>query len=88
MANIKTESFNTQPPEGGCDKSGDFVEVAECFNTQPPEGGCHLIVPIIAYLREFQHTAARRRLLKPRHCYRARSWFQHTAARRRLPTAR
>ena len=34
-----------------------------CFNTQPPEGGCsHLFYQSVTP-KEFQHTAARRRLL-------------------------
>ena len=34
--------------------------------------------------REFQHTAARRRLDMPIYVSQVREWFQHTAARRRL----
>ena len=35
-----------------------------CFNTQPPEGGCsHLFYQSVTP-KEFQHTAARRRLKK------------------------
>ena len=34
------ESFNTQPPEGGC-KLNEFQDwLMSGFNTQPPEGGC------------------------------------------------
>ena len=32
------------------------------FNTQPPEGGCPLTGFVATPVREFQHTAARRRL--------------------------
>ena len=35
------ESFNTQPPEGGCAKQMGRRSLSNCFNTQPPEGGCH-----------------------------------------------
>ena len=33
-------SFNTQPPEGGCNGKHKTNEVKNGFNTQPPEGGC------------------------------------------------
>ena len=36
------------------------------FNTQPPEGGCLFVVALNVMRKEFQHTAARRRLL---HCW-------------------
>ncbi|EET44440.1 hypothetical protein NEISICOT_01911 [Neisseria sicca ATCC 29256] len=36
------------------------------------------------YIRRFQHTAARRRLVPVRVILRWVVWFQHTAARRRL----
>ena len=35
------------------------------FNTQPPEGGCFVRGVCSKYQYEFQHTAARRRLLPP-----------------------
>ena len=35
------ESFNTQPPEGGCPyKTRTWNICKQSFNTQPPEGGC------------------------------------------------
>ena len=55
-----------------------------CFNTQPPEGGWPEQVKAPELCREFQHTAARRRL--DGKCDKS-LWFrqfQHTAARRRL----
>ncbi len=33
-------SFNTQPPEGGCNVYFVLLSIVACFNTQPPEGGC------------------------------------------------
>ena len=37
-----------------------------CFNTQPPEGGCLQKAWLFRLINlEFQHTAARRRLLQP-----------------------
>ena len=35
-------SFNTQPPEGGCDFWVIPKSLIDCFNTQPPEGGCNV----------------------------------------------
>ena len=32
--------FNTQPPEGGCERIGEQKQDGVSFNTQPPEGGC------------------------------------------------
>ena len=37
--NGTTESFNTQPPEGGWVRLGRFAHRTLGFNTQPPEGG-------------------------------------------------
>ena len=37
-------SFNTQPPEGGCNRFVFFKITNCCFNTQPPEGGCLVMV--------------------------------------------
>ena len=55
-----------------------------CFNTQPPEGGCsHLFYQSVTP-KEFQHTAARRRLLVVLITEALVDLFQHTAARRRL----
>ena len=37
----KCQSFNTQPPEGGCRRYGGYAfSSRHGFNTQPPEGGC------------------------------------------------
>ena len=33
------ESFNTQPPEGGWDRTRCRQQKYRSFNTQPPEGG-------------------------------------------------
>ena len=41
--NISTNSFNTQPPEGGCWLLEYFAPLTHCFNTQPPEGGCYVL---------------------------------------------
>ena len=55
-----------------------------CFNTQPPEGGWRPFDLVILLAREFQHTAARRRLDSDGEIIAAEAMFQHTAARRRL----
>ena len=58
-------SFNTQPPEGGWQNQKPQSGLRGRFNTQPPEGGWKSLYVIGAYLIEFQHTAARRRLVPP-----------------------
>ena len=54
------------------------------FNTQPPEGGWREMYQHLADNKQFQHTAARRRLVAEEPDLIAHLWFQHTAARRRL----
>ena len=50
--------FNTQPPEGGCQRAvGNFFQ-AHGFNTQPPEGGWAIPPLIMLPILLFQHTAA------------------------------
>ena len=58
----KDGSFNTQPPEGGWVPSVPKLPDLCRFNTQPPEGGWPAKDFVEDYVREFQHTAARRRL--------------------------
>ena len=55
--------FNTQPPEGGWFQRRIQPEPSSCFNTQPPEGGWWTRQAWIGNCCEFQHTAARRRLV-------------------------
>ena len=55
------------------------------FNTQPRGGGCRMQITHRSSQKQFQHTAARRRLhltLSQNKCLSCS--FQHTAARRRL----
>ena len=61
----KTEysCFNTQPPEGGWNIHFEFAQIGKSFNTQPPEGGWAGVQEGIHGLVQFQHTAARRRLV-------------------------
>ena len=54
------------------------------FNTQPPEGGWSIKSVIFPSPRQFQHTAARRRLANVMTLSTKLTKFQHTAARRRL----
>ena len=79
-----SRSFNTQPPEGGWLGSFTYRRPRECFNTQPPEGGWVTIAKCNGNPLEFQHTAARRRLVKVDVKSDIELLFQHTAARRRL----
>ena len=58
--------FNTQPPEGGWAREAAKVGYLHCFNTQPPEGGWTYQIDSRTVEGTFQHTAARRRLVKPR----------------------
>ena len=58
----RTQSFNTQPPEGGWRRIAQRPCFRGCFNTQPPEGGWVQQTGRVAMSRKFQHTAARRRL--------------------------
>ena len=64
-----TQSFNTQPPEGGCLGWHRRSACVACFNTQPPEGGCDKIQYFEEDVFKFQHTAARRRLPWPASIY-------------------
>ena len=56
------ECFNTQPPEGGWAKIKTPAAHNTSFNTQPPEGGWIPDINLAINLKQFQHTAARRRL--------------------------
>ncbi len=56
----------------------------DSFNTQPPEGGWTNGQAQASSSSAFQHTAARRRLVKPLSDGLKFVMFQHTAARRRL----
>ena len=61
-----------------------FWTYRQGFNTQPPEGGWWY-KPLVSELAGvFQHTAARRRLVKLGTSISPSALFQHTAARRRL----
>ena len=62
----------------------DKLHALDSFNTQPPEGGCLFAELPSGVQREFQHTAARRRLSYRYPTAILPIVFQHTAARRRL----
>ena len=55
--------FNTQPPEGGWHRHTTCAVGRQGFNTQPPEGGWEPASFGKIIDRQFQHTAARRRLV-------------------------
>ena len=56
------QSFNTQPPEGGCKAAGERAEEQEVSTHSRPKAAANL-VKVIKRAIEFQHTAARRRLI-------------------------
>ena len=79
-----TYGFNTQPPEGGC-YAGSKASSLKWVSTHSRPKAAEFSHRRGFVVKQFQHTAARRRLglvvgFAPR-----KSWFQHTAARRRLP---
>ena len=61
---VRKQRFNTQPPEGGWAEGKHTISFKPCFNTQPPEGGWISCPPATWRTSSFQHTAARRRLVK------------------------
>ena len=82
---FSSNSFNTQPPEGGWHRGlKERCSTSHSFNTQPPEGGWLSFKHIGHSDLRFQHTAARRRLGHFNQHFRQVLQFQHTAARRRL----
>ena len=66
LAIEKNRGFNTQPPEGGWFPSKCSGSDGCCFNTQPPEGGWVEKCLPGEWVSLFQHTAARRRLVRPK----------------------
>ena len=81
---VTSESFNTQPREGGClEQAKAQVDGVQFQHTAArrrlPKGKKRKMTK-----KAFQHTAARRRLLVRRPHLPCHFWFQHTAARRRL----
>ena len=65
----KTPSFNTQPPEGGWAGGVGIAADQAGFNTQPPEGGWPRPKAEVFHFSQFQHTAARRRLVTLIGCF-------------------
>ncbi len=63
-AGVTVRGFNTQPPEGGWLAVIRLVAAMCSFNTQPPEGGWQTVKAKSKSRQQFQHTAARRRLVK------------------------
>ena len=83
----KRVSTHSRPKAAG-DELKAYIRLSDCFNTQPPEGGWKRVLHSPYRMYRFQHTAARRRLVKhTRKSKRFTNRFQHTAARRRLVNA-
>ena len=78
------KSFNTQPPEGGCQEQHHTHRQTLRFQHTAARRRLPQKLLTIAVLMVFQHTAARRRLLMHLNEYWQYLQFQHTAARRRL----
>ena len=76
-------STHSRPKAAG-QESSLWLQGHVGFNTQPPEGGWADKDGVIYPPYWFQHTAARRRLARPKGEVFHFSQFQHTAARRRL----
>ena len=54
--------FNSQPPKGGCAVTVAHGLGGASFNSQPPKGGCPSLTYNCDGMRQFQLTAAQRRL--------------------------
>ena len=79
-----SQSFNTQPPEGGWHSEADNpTQPKVSTHSRPKAAGSGIRVSASPH-RAFQHTAARRRLASSKYQDFAAPVFQHTAARRRL----
>ena len=75
--------FNTQPPEGGCQKPAPARMSMRVSTHSRPKAAAPILRPTVRK-DQFQHTAARRRLLRQPPDVGHWDAFQHTAARRRL----
>ena len=80
-------SFNTQPPEGGCQEAKQGKQPVRVSTHSRPKAA-DAGEKIQNKKNKFQHTAARRRLFFRISVVSPVGWFQHTAARRRLRSAR
>ena len=76
-------STHSRPKAAGLARIASRYE-RQSFNTQPPEGGWAQPKKRIKSWLMFQHTAARRRLVRIKWLKLLEYLFQHTAARRRL----
>ena len=79
-----TLRFNTQPPEGGCFKQKALELDGNVSTHSRPKAAAFVKTLKTGNGLQFQHTAARRRLLGFFANFRRTLRFQHTAARRRL----
>ena len=62
MEKLFRVSTHSRPKAAAADDGGNRAAAA-CFNTQPPEGGWSALRSGLLMRYQFQHTAARRRLL-------------------------
>ena len=84
LVNKVTDSFNTQPPEGGWLIYHSVSDAMSMFQHTAARRRLEKERLKKALEDEFQHTAARRRLVVICSFDIAKALFQHTAARRRL----
>ena len=78
------QSFNTQPPEGGCNFIHGTVANILSFNTQPPEGGCLMFLPVNGSLKSFNTQPPEGGCYPLAFLLDYCAKFQHTATRRWL----
>ena len=78
-------SFNTQPRGGGCLLENGYTRSRWVVSTHSRAEAAADLSEVFAAVNQFQHTAARRRLLYHVTTTTGHVRFQHTAARRRLP---
>ena len=76
--------FNTQPPEGGWQAVPPYIKNLKVSTHSRPKAAGFGYKIAMQYEKEFQHTAARRRLAFKQWAVVICRLFQHTAARRRL----
>ena len=79
------DSFNTQPPEGGCLAHQAVIMWMACFNTQPPEGGCPYRPTTDRFCSSFNTQPPEGGCSPACGIEYQREQFQHTATRRWLP---
>ena len=85
LADAVSDSFNTQPPEGGCVQIQTCLPHSEGFNTQPPEGGCFADIDDHSnFINVSTHSHPKVAAVGWKTWHAALILFQHTATRRWL----